>query len=149
MSNSAGIIDVKTDEEIIQQADFIFSILVPSEATSAAQRFAPLLNKNKHIIYVDMNAIAPQTVLSIASLFPHGNFVDGCIIGLPPGSLERIPTLYLSGEHAQKIADLYQLLSNENRPAQKHAKCHWLALFPAPFSISQRSVADRPHADCR
>jgi len=108
LSNSAGIIDVKTDEEIIQQADFIFSILVPSEATSTAQRFAPLLNKNKHIIYVDMNAIAPQTVLSIASLFPHGNFVDGCIFGLPPRSPEHMTKVYLSGEHAQKIADLFQ-----------------------------------------
>jgi len=55
-----------------------------------------------------MNAIAPQTIRSIASLFPHGNFVDGCIIGLPPGSREHIPTLYLSGEYSQKIADLFQ-----------------------------------------
>lgn len=55
-----------------------------------------------------MNAIAPQTVRSIATLFPHGNFVDGCIIGPPPRSLEHIPALYLSGEHAQKVADLFQ-----------------------------------------
>jgi len=55
-----------------------------------------------------MNAIAPQTVRSISSLFPHGNFVDGCIIGLPPGSREHMTTIYLSGEHAQKIADLFQ-----------------------------------------
>ncbi|CAF4230731.1 unnamed protein product [Rotaria sp. Silwood2] len=108
LSNLAGIIDVKTDEEIIQQADFIFSILVPSQANSLAQRFAPLLNKNKHIIYVDMNAIAPQTVRSISTLFPDGNFVDGCIIGLTPGSHEHMPTLYLSGEYAQKVADLFQ-----------------------------------------
>ncbi|CAF0930492.1 unnamed protein product [Rotaria sordida] len=108
LSNLAGIIDVKTDEEIIQQADFIFSILVPSQANSVAQRFAPFLNKNKHIIYVDMNAIAPQTVRSISTLFSYGNFVDGCIIGPPPGSHEHIPIVYLSGEHAQKIADLFQ-----------------------------------------
>jgi 3-hydroxyisobutyrate dehydrogenase-like beta-hydroxyacid dehydrogenase len=55
-----------------------------------------------------MNAIAPQTVRSIASLFPHNNFVDGCIIGLPPGSKEHSPKLYLSGEYSQKIADLFQ-----------------------------------------
>jgi 3-hydroxyisobutyrate dehydrogenase-like beta-hydroxyacid dehydrogenase len=102
LSNLAGIIDVKTDEEIIQQADFIFSILVPSEATSLAQRFATFLQGNIHIIYVDMNAIAQQTVRSIASLFPHNNFVDGSITGFPAGSNQRIPKLYLSGEHAQK-----------------------------------------------
>lgn len=55
-----------------------------------------------------MNAIAPQTVRSIGDLFPKGNFVDGCIIGLPPGSREHMPTLYLSGEHAQQVADLFQ-----------------------------------------
>ncbi|CAF0872231.1 unnamed protein product [Adineta steineri] len=108
LSQSAGIIDVKTDEEIINQADFIFSILIPSEVTTVAQRFANSLSINPHIIYVDMNAIAPQTVQFISSLFPHGNFVDGCIIGLPPGSSERIPTVYLSGINGQKIADLFQ-----------------------------------------
>jgi 3-hydroxyisobutyrate dehydrogenase-like beta-hydroxyacid dehydrogenase len=55
-----------------------------------------------------MNAIAPQTTRSISTLFPHGNFVDGCIIGPPPRSLEHISALYLSGECAQKVADLFQ-----------------------------------------
>jgi hypothetical protein len=55
-----------------------------------------------------MNATAPQTARSMASLFPHNNFVDGSITGLPPGSKHHIPKLYLSGEHAQKIADLFQ-----------------------------------------
>jgi 3-hydroxyisobutyrate dehydrogenase-like beta-hydroxyacid dehydrogenase len=55
-----------------------------------------------------MNAIAPQTVLSISTLFPHGNFVDGCVSGPPPRSLENMPKVYLSGEHAQKVADLFQ-----------------------------------------
>ncbi|UJR32917.1 hypothetical protein I4U23_020378 [Adineta vaga] len=108
LSNSAGIIDVKTDEEIVKQADFIFSILVPSEATALAQRFAPLLSTNRHIIYVDMNAIAPQTVRTISSLFSQENFVDGCITGFPPGSPEHPPTNYFSGINAQKVADLFQ-----------------------------------------
>jgi len=55
-----------------------------------------------------MNAIAPQTTRSIASLFPQGNFVDGSIVGPPPGSPSRVPVIYLSGEHAQKVADLFQ-----------------------------------------
>jgi hypothetical protein len=55
-----------------------------------------------------MNAIAPQTARSMASLFPHNNFVDGCITGLPPGSKEYKTKIYLSGEHAQKVADLFQ-----------------------------------------
>ena len=55
-----------------------------------------------------MNATAPQTVRSMASLFLQNNFVDGCITGLPPGSKRYETTIYLSGEHAQKIADLFQ-----------------------------------------
>jgi 3-hydroxyisobutyrate dehydrogenase-like beta-hydroxyacid dehydrogenase len=132
LSHSVGIIDVQTDEEIINQADFIISILVPAAAKALAQRFAPLLTKNKHIIYVDMNAIAPQTLLSIASLFPHGNFVDGCVIGPPPGSKERKPTMYLSGEHAQKVADLFQdsdlmntrVIGNQTEHASAFKMCY-------------------------
>jgi hypothetical protein len=56
-----------------------------------------------------MNATAPQTARSMASLFPHNNFVDGSITGFPPGYQERhTAILYLSGEHAEKIADLFQ-----------------------------------------
>ena len=99
---------MKTDDEVVRQADFIFSILVPSEATSLAQRFASRLTAKKSTIYVDMNAIAPQTVRSIAALFPDGNFVDGSIVGTPPRSRERVTTVYVSGEHAQKVADLFQ-----------------------------------------
>lgn len=99
---------MKTDEALVQQANFLFSILVPSEATALAQRFAPLLNQNSKTIFVDMNAIAPQTVRSIGALFPQGNFVDGSIIGPPPRSPERKSAIYLSGAHAQKVADLFQ-----------------------------------------
>lgn len=132
LSNSAGIIDVKTDEELVQQADFLFSIIVPSEATSLAQRFAPLLNQNTNTIFVDMNAIAPQTIRSMASLFPQGNFVDGSIVGPPPGSPSRVPAIYLSGEHAQKVADLFEytnlirahVLNNEIGQASAFKMCY-------------------------
>ncbi|CAF0914219.1 unnamed protein product [Adineta ricciae] len=132
LSESVGIIDVHTDEELVRQADFIFSILVPSEAAALAQRLSPLLSTHQHVIYVDMNAIAPQTVQTISTLFPQGNFVDACVIGLPPGSLEHMPTLYLSGTHAQKVADLFQytdliktrIIGNEIGSASAFKMCY-------------------------
>lgn len=99
---------MQTDEEVVRQADFIFSILVPSEAMALAQRFAPLLAAKDDPIYVEMNAIAPQTLRAISTLFPRGNFVDGCVVGPPPGTSNWKPTMYFSGEHASKVADLFQ-----------------------------------------
>ena len=133
LSHSAGIVDVHTDEEIVHQADMIFSILVPSEASSLAQRFAPLLaNNRKRLIYVDMNAIAPQTVQSMASFFSHENFVDGCIIGPPPNSTQDKTRLYLSGPCAERISDVFkstdlitaQVIGNEIGKASAMKMCY-------------------------
>jgi hypothetical protein len=56
-----------------------------------------------------MNATAPKTARFMASLFPHNNFVDGAITGFPPGSKDHhSATLYLSGEYAQKVAEIFQ-----------------------------------------
>ncbi|CAF1387731.1 unnamed protein product [Rotaria sordida] len=108
LSNSANIIDVQTDDELVRQADIILSIVAPSNVESLAQRFAAYLANDERKLYVDLNAIAPQTIESIATLFPHGNFVDGCIIGLPPRLAEYIPSIYFSGRHAQRLVDLFQ-----------------------------------------
>jgi 3-hydroxyisobutyrate dehydrogenase-like beta-hydroxyacid dehydrogenase len=109
LSDSAGIIDVKSDEELLCEATIVLSIVIPSEATALARRFASHISlkdkAHKNVIFVDMNAVAPQTVRYIASLFPHGNFVDGCIIGLPPRVGEYTSSIYLSGKHAQQVAD--------------------------------------------
>lgn len=107
LSDSAGIVDVRSDEELAKQADFIFSILVPSQATALAQRFAPYLTEKKNLVYVDMNAIAPQTVRAMVALFPHGNFVDGSIIGSPPKRTAEKTGIHLSGPGAQRVADLF------------------------------------------
>lgn len=72
-----------------------------------AQRFVHLVRSKKNLIYVDMNAIAPQTVQSIAENFPDEQFVDGCVIGLPPNSLEDKTAIYLSGSSASKVSDIF------------------------------------------
>ncbi|HEY2309529.1 MAG TPA: DUF1932 domain-containing protein, partial [Gaiellaceae bacterium] len=55
-------------------------------------------------IYVDANAIAPETARAIAGL--HERFVDGGIVGPPPHQ-PGTTRLYLSGGEAETIAALF------------------------------------------
>src|SRR5262245_19875216 len=75
-----------SDEEIAA-SDFILSILPPRDAVALAQRFVPALTaSNAKPIYVDCNAVSPQTTERVAlALAPTGSpFVDAGIIGGPP-----------------------------------------------------------------
>src|SRR5215208_5059501 len=63
----AGLTDAGDDE--IAAADFILSIVPPSEAVPLASRMAPALAaSNSKPIYVDCNAISPPTVDRVAAV---------------------------------------------------------------------------------
>ena len=55
-------------------------------------------------IYVDANAVAPETARTIAGL--HERFVDGGIVG-PPPDRPGTTRLYLSGGEADEVAALF------------------------------------------
>jgi len=87
LAGQAGIEDVGTLEDLVQQADVLLSILVPAEAVSAAQTVAQALQATgATLLYADCNAIAPQTVRQIETIITAvgGQFVDASIIGPPP-----------------------------------------------------------------
>jgi 3-hydroxyisobutyrate dehydrogenase-like beta-hydroxyacid dehydrogenase len=64
-------------------------------------------------IYVDANAIAPETARAIAGLYER--FVDGGIVGPPP--LDPGTTrLYLSGADAERVARLFTGTNVDARP---------------------------------
>src|SRR5215510_6522550 len=97
-----------SDEEIAA-SDFILSILPPSDAVALAQRFVPALTaSNAKPIYVDCNAVSPQTTERVAlALAPTGSpFVDAGIIGGPPQPGDAGPRFYASGPHAGRFATL-------------------------------------------
>ena len=105
-AKSAGM-QAASDEEIAA-TDFILSILPPGEAVALAQRFAPALTaSNAKPIYVDCNAISPQTATRVAAIIePTGaKFVDGGIIGGPPRT-GYSPAIYASGAAAGETAVL-------------------------------------------
>lgn len=82
----AGFIDLPLDE-LVQKVDVILSILVPSQATSLAETVAAAMQRTgASPVYVDCNAIAPQTVENIEKIIRDagGSFIDAGIIGGPP-----------------------------------------------------------------
>lgn len=101
-AKDAGMHDLPLPD-IANRAQFVLSILPPSDAFSFAQQFhdaspASTPNPNKSVIFADCNAVNPDTVKRIASLFsPSQNirFVDAGIIGGPPSG-DYDPTFYAS-----------------------------------------------------
>ncbi|MBN1399291.1 MAG: NAD(P)-dependent oxidoreductase [Anaerolineae bacterium] len=108
LAREAGIEDVPSYDELVRQAEMLLSILVPAQAQALGEEVARALERtDAELVYVDCNAIAPQTVQAIGERVTAagGRFVDAGIIGGPPrgGSTPRI---YASGPHASEFAAL-------------------------------------------
>jgi 3-hydroxyisobutyrate dehydrogenase-like beta-hydroxyacid dehydrogenase len=98
-AEQAGLEDAVTIEGLCAHSGVLLSICPPHaaiEVARAASGFAGL--------YVDANAIAPQTAKTIAGLQPR--FVDGGIVGPPPKEAGTT-RLYLSGGEAEAVAELF------------------------------------------
>ncbi len=87
------------------RADFLLSVLPPSEALTMAEHYAPLLAPST--LYADCNAISPALAERIAAVIaPSGAaFADAGIIGGPPRE-GYTPKLYASGPSATRLAAL-------------------------------------------
>ena len=98
-ARAAGMQAMASERELLDGADFFLSILPPGEAENIARQLAPALTSlAKKPIYVDCNAISPQTAERVAAIVaPTGaKFVDGGIIGGPPRP-GYSPAIYASG----------------------------------------------------
>lgn len=108
LAASAGIREVTDLDTLARQADVILSILVPSEAVVAAENMAEAIrNTGSTPVYVDCNAIAPSTADQIGHIITRagGRFIDGGIIGGPPGPKE-VTRLYVSGPDDDQLQEL-------------------------------------------
>ncbi|ODN79709.1 hypothetical protein L202_03633 [Cryptococcus amylolentus CBS 6039] len=109
---ASGLVDIPM-EQAVQEADVILSVLPPSEAVKLAKEVAGHLGEKKPV-YIEANAVSPETVAHISSIFqPHNiPFLDGSIIGFPAtNNLSSIPKLYLSskpewGDKLREVADV-------------------------------------------
>ena len=96
---SAGMRDVGTIEALAEHCAVIVSICPPRAALAVADLVA---TTGFDGIYVDANAVAPDTARRISSRF--SKFVDGSVIG-PPVRRAGTTRLYLSGAGAAEVAD--------------------------------------------
>ncbi len=107
-ARAAGMAPAADETALLDGADIFLSILPPGEAEALAQRVAPTLSAlAKKPVYVDCNAVSPETVQRIAAIVePTGAaFVDGGIIGGPPRP-GFSPAIYASGPAAGQTAIL-------------------------------------------
>ncbi|MGH2353017.1 MAG: DUF1932 domain-containing protein [Chloroflexota bacterium] len=111
LAAEAGIEDVADDATLVREADVLLSVLVPAEAKCLAERIASALrDTGADLLFVECNAIAPQTVREIDHLLADAGarVVDAGIIGGPPRMGQLGPRLYASSEHAAELAQLRQ-----------------------------------------
>ena len=103
-AEAAGLTDAGTARQVADQARIILSICPPHAALDVAWAVHGFTG-----LYLDANAIAPGTAREVAQLITGngGTYVDGGIIGPPPAGAGTT-RLYLSGDQAGKIVDLFQ-----------------------------------------
>jgi L-threonate 2-dehydrogenase len=107
-AKAAGMMPAANERELLSGSDFFLSILPPGEAEPLARRLAATLAAlDRKPVYVDCNAVSPQTAIRIGEIIaPTGaDFVDAGIIGGPPRP-RYSPTIYASGPTAGQTAVL-------------------------------------------
>jgi 3-hydroxyisobutyrate dehydrogenase-like beta-hydroxyacid dehydrogenase len=111
LAERAGLEEVADDAALVREADMLLSILVPAEAMTLAERIAGAVRTTRaDLLYVECNAIAPQTARRIGEVLETAGarFVDAGIIGPPPAPGASSTRFYASGEHAADFARLSQ-----------------------------------------
>ena len=102
-AREAQITLVETLEEVIGRVDVVLSICPPEAALDVARE---VRQSGYDGIYVDGNAVAPETATAIGELFDN-NFVDGGIVG-PPAWRAGATRFYLSGAMAKDVVELFE-----------------------------------------
>ncbi|NIO07418.1 MAG: DUF1932 domain-containing protein [Deltaproteobacteria bacterium] len=105
-AEKAGLSGVENLPQLVRESEVILSVCPPHAAFDVAQEVMQLDFRG---LYVDANAVSPETAFGIASRVTAGgaSFVDGGIIG-PPVKRSGTTRLYLSGVRAREAADVFE-----------------------------------------
>lgn len=104
----ADLNDCGSMQNVIQTCDVVLSILNPAAAVENAQAAAAAMKATgKRCLFVDCNAVAPQTAQEIDAIIraAGGDCVDAGIIGPPPRGKASM-RMYVSGPQAALLAPL-------------------------------------------
>lgn len=99
IATEAGFTDMPSLIDLVNEVHLLLSILVPDAAIQVAEAVADAIKRtNANLVYVDCNAVAPQTVRRMEKIVSAGGakFIDAGIIGGPAGPNSR-PRFYCSG----------------------------------------------------
>jgi hypothetical protein len=117
-ARASAFTDVGNLAELVARCEVVFSVVPPHAAVEVAESL-PRFDG----VYVDCNAVSPKTARRVGAAV--GRFVDGGIVGGPPA-----PRLYLSGDDAASVAELFagspiEALVVANASALKCAYAAW------------------------
>jgi len=102
-AKAARLEDAGTLERALETANIVLSVCPPHAATALAREVAATKFRG---IFVDCNAIAPETARQVERIVQPAKAVDGGIVGPPPTQSGR-SRIYLSGERSAEIAALF------------------------------------------
>ncbi len=108
-AGNVGVRCVPSLRQLVQDAELIVSIVVPSAAKRVATKVAKAAAKSgrENLLYLDANAISPMTADEIGKTLEPSrvSFVDGCIIGSAT-KMDKGAVVYVSGPQASRIQEL-------------------------------------------
>ena len=110
LSEKAGIRDVATMEELVEQADLILSMTVSEAVPSLCRQVADGIRATgADTLFAECNAISPQMTREMEPIITEagGRFVDVSIIGGPPRP-GYSPHFYVSGSQTPNFAEVGQ-----------------------------------------
>lgn len=103
----ADLVGVPDVAELVRRSHVVISICPPHAARDVAGQVADALTgRADRQIYVEANAVAPQTVRDIGDLLGPDRVVDATVIG-PPAWEPGRTVLWLSGAAAGTVAELF------------------------------------------
>lgn len=102
LGEKAGLTDLHSLQNLVKECDMILSVLDPGAALANARDIAAACKATgRKIVFVDCNAVAPQTMSEITAIMNAVGctVIDAGIIGPPPrnGAKQRF---YVSGPNA-------------------------------------------------
>ncbi len=100
-ARQAGMTELVSLDELVDSCEVIISVCPPHAAVDVADQVAGLGFSG---LYLDANAVAPATSREIGTRF--ADYVDGGVVGPPPTN-PKTSRLYVSGERAAEIADIW------------------------------------------